>query len=85
LGTGLGLAFGLLIRRVSAITVLVVLGAGIYMITNVVNIEFFSNSSVWGNIVRGALIGLVLGYGYGYMRRVKPPQSEPHVAKTKLV
>jgi hypothetical protein len=86
LGTGLGLAFGLLIRRVSAITVLVILGAGIYMITGVVSIKFFSNinMNVWGDIVRGALIGLALGYGYGYLHRAKPPQRELGIAITKL-
>lgn len=84
-GIGLGLALGLIIRRASAIGVMIMLGAGIYMITRALNVDVLNIPSIWETIVRGALIGLVLGYGYGYMRRVKPPQSEPHVAKTKLV
>lgn len=75
LGTGFGLALGLLVRRISAIGVLTVLGAGIYMISNTINIRFFDDLDVLGNIVRGALIGLVLGYGYGYMRRVKSTED----------
>ena len=77
-GIGLGLGLGFLIRRASAVGVLVVLGAGIYMITHSLNVEFINNISVfWGNIVRGALIGLVLGYGYGYMRKSKLLESQP--------
>ena len=82
-GIGLGLGIGLLIRRASAIGVLAVLGAGIYMITRALNMDVSNIPSVWENIVRGALIGLVLGYAYGYMRKAKPPQRENGIAKTK--
>jgi len=71
LGLGLGLALGLLIRRMSAIAVLALLGAGMYLITRALNVEFFNFSSLWESSIRGMLIGLVLGYGYGYMRRAK--------------
>ena len=85
LGTGLGLAFGSFIRRVSAIVMLAILGVGVFMVTIVLfSREFFEISSI-PDAVRGALIGLVLGYGYGYMRRTKPLESKLPVAKTKLV
>jgi len=84
-GLGLGLAFGSLVRRASAIGVLGVLGAGIYMVTHVLYIGFLDISSVWGAILRGALIGLVLGYGYGYMRKAEPLQSKPRLVTTKPV
>jgi hypothetical protein len=85
LGMGLGLAFGILIRRASAIGVLAVLGAGIYMITLALNVEILNISPSWENIVRGALVGLVLGYGYGYLGNAKPLESKSRVTKTKLV
>jgi len=49
------------------------------------NIELFSLSPSWENILRGALIGLVFGYGYGYMRQAKPLEIQPRIAKTKWV
>jgi len=70
----LGLAFGALIRRVSAIGLLAILGAGIYLTTRALNVELQITSPFWGNVGRGALIGLVLGYAYGYMLRT--PQHE---------
>jgi hypothetical protein len=70
-GIDLGLAFGFLIRRASAIGVLTILGAGVFTITRMLNVQIFGFES-WTNIVRGALIGLVLGYAYGYMRKAKP-------------
>jgi hypothetical protein len=85
LGIGLGLAFGLLIRRTSAIGVLAILGAGMYLTTRALNVELFNFPPLWESAVRGALIGLVLGYGYGYMGKAKPLESKPRVAKTKLV
>jgi hypothetical protein len=85
LGIGLGLAFGLLIRRISAIGVLAILGVGIYMITRALNADVFDLPSIWEAVVRGGLIGLVLGYGFGYMRNAKPLDSKPPVAKAKLV
>jgi outer membrane protein assembly factor BamD (BamD/ComL family) len=86
LGIGLGLAFGLSIRRALAIGVQAVLGAGIYMFTRG-NIELLGLLGVWGNIVRGALIGMVLGYGYGYMRKSKPQQNKsgPVIAKPNMI
>jgi outer membrane protein assembly factor BamD (BamD/ComL family) len=82
-GIGLGLALGLLIRRASAIGVLAVLGAGMYMMTRALNSELFDLSLSWENILRGALIGLVLGYGYGYMRKGNLPESKSHIEGTK--
>ena len=70
LGIGLGLAFGLFIRRASATVLFSILGAGIYMFTKadvLFSLEFFNTSSI-PDAMRGAIIGLVLGYGYGYMR-----------------
>ena len=86
-GIGLGLGLGLLIRRASAIGVLVVLGVGIYMITRALNVEVLDILGIWENIVRGALIGLVLGYGYGYMRKAQPLQNKsgPVIAKRSLI
>jgi outer membrane protein assembly factor BamD (BamD/ComL family) len=85
LGIGLGLALGLLIRRSSASGVLAVLGAGIYMITRALNQDVLHLSDSWENLIRGALIGFVLGYGYGYLRKVKLGEIPPHPAKSKWV
>jgi len=85
LGAGLGLALGILIRRASATGTLVLLGAGIYLITRALNAGVFQISIALENVIRGALIGLVLGYGYGYMRQVKPLESQPPVTKTRWV
>jgi outer membrane protein assembly factor BamD (BamD/ComL family) len=83
-GLGLGLAFGLLIRRASAIGALAVLGAGVYTVTHALFMDPFESPSAWASILPAGLIGLVLGYGYGYMRTVKPLQGEPRVSKPKL-
>jgi len=85
LGIGLGLALGLLIRRASAIGVLAVLGAGIYMITRALNADVFTFPDIWKAVVRGALIGLVLGYGYGYMRKAEPSLDKPHLVVIKPI
>jgi outer membrane protein assembly factor BamD (BamD/ComL family) len=85
LGMGLGLAFGILIRRPSATGLLAVLGAGIYMITRALNADVFNFSSIWETIVRGALIGLVMGYGYGYMRKAEPSLDKPHLVVIKPI
>lgn len=76
-GIGLGLGLGMLIRRASAIGVLAILGAGMYVTTSIPAFSEF--------VVRGALIGLVLGYGYGYMRTAEALENKPPIAKTKLV
>lgn len=76
-GLGLGAGLGFLIRRASAIGVLAVLGAGIYMITRALNADVFDFPDIWKAVVRGALIGLVLGYGYGYTRKSKLLESKP--------
>jgi outer membrane protein assembly factor BamD (BamD/ComL family) len=85
LGIGLGLALGLLIRRVSATGVLVLLGVGVFLMTRALNAEFFPVSSIWQTAVRGSLIGLVMGYGYGYMRTPKPLEILQRPARTKWV
>ncbi len=78
-GMGLGLAISLLIRRASAVGILALLGAGMYMMTRALNMEVFHLPPIWSDSVRGALIGLVLGYGYGYMRGVKPMESNTDI------
>lgn len=83
LGIGLGLTLGLLIRRASAIGILVILGVGIFMITRALNADIFTFPDIWKATVRGALIGLVLGYAYGYLRKTKPLQSNPILVITK--
>ena len=86
LGMGLGLALGVLvIRRASAIGVLAAIGAGIYMITRALNDEFFASEIVWATIVRGGLVGLVMGYGYGYMSKADLLQSRLPVARPKMI
>jgi hypothetical protein len=87
LGIGLGLALGLMIRRATAIGVLAILGVGMYLITQALNAELFNFHPLWESAVRGALIGLVLGYGYGYIRTANPLESKPlvAVARTKWV
>jgi outer membrane protein assembly factor BamD (BamD/ComL family) len=85
LGTGLGLAFGSFIRRISAIVVLALLGAGVFMVTSVLFSREFSDISSIPDAVRGALIGFVLGYGYAYMRTGNPLESKLLTARTKFV
>jgi len=76
-GIGLGLGLGMLIRRASAVGVLAILGTGMFVTTS---IPVFS-----GFFVRGALIGLVLGYAYGYMHKAKPPVNKSLITKPILV
>ena len=83
LGIGLGLTLGLLIRRASAIGILVILGVGIFIITRALNADIFTFPDIWKATVRGALIGLVLGYAYGYLRKTTPLQSNPILVITK--
>jgi hypothetical protein len=71
-GVGLGSVLGIMSRRASAIGLLAIIGAGIFATTRALNVDVFDISSFWENIVRGALIGLVLGYGYGYVRTLQP-------------
>src|SRR4030095_6431909 len=76
-GIGLGLAIGLLIRRGFAIWILVLLGIGMYMMTIALNVDVLNSlPEIWQGTVRGALIGLVLGYGYGYLRGARPSTTK---------
>ncbi len=69
-GVGLGLAFCLPSRRVSAIVLLALLGSFIFALTSVLNSTVFSElENVWTNTLRGGLIGLVMGFGYAYVTR----------------
>jgi len=76
-GIGLGLGLGMLLRRASAIGVLVVLGAGVDAFTSI--------DPYWQILVRGGLIGLVIGYGYGYMRKAKPLENKLRLVITKPI
>jgi hypothetical protein len=69
-GMGLGLAFCLPSRRISAIGLLTILGSFIFVVTSVLNFTTFSAlGSIWTNILRGVFIGIVLGFGYAYITR----------------
>lgn len=70
-GMGLGLAIGFLIRRASATGVLILLGAGMYMLTIALNVDVLQAQNIWTGTLRGALIGLLLGFGYGFMGEAK--------------
>jgi outer membrane protein assembly factor BamD (BamD/ComL family) len=65
-GAGLGMCFGLGIRRASAITLLTILGSAIFVFTSAYS--FISSMGTLSEaIVRGGLIGLILGLGYVYV------------------
>jgi outer membrane protein assembly factor BamD (BamD/ComL family) len=67
-GAGLGLCFGLPGRRLSVLALLTVLGSSIFVFTSGYY-AILSLGEPWGSVVRGALIGLVLGFGYAYATR----------------
>lgn len=77
-GMGLGLAIGLLIYRPSAIGMFMILGTGMYMTTRALNIE-----DIWMATIRGALIGLVLGFGYGFLGGRKPNERKVEIPANK--
>ena len=56
-----------------------------FMVTRALNAGMPDLSDIWKNILRGALIGFVLGYGYGYMANPNLPESKLLVKKTKKV
>ena len=66
LGAMFGIVFGLPARKVSIVSLLVVLGSAIFMISSIYisNLNYTYNSEA---IIRGALIGLVMGFGYAYV------------------
>jgi outer membrane protein assembly factor BamD (BamD/ComL family) len=80
-GTCLGLAIGLLIRRGAAIGLLVVLGMGVFILTRSLHLEVFHFEGIWWGALRGAWIGLVLGFGYGYMGRAKQVPGKAEVTE----
>lgn len=67
-GAGLGLCFGLPSRRLLVIGLLVILGSSIFVVT-AVYYPLFSFGEPWVSTIRGALIGLVLGFEYAYATR----------------
>lgn len=75
-GICLGLAIGLLIRRGSAIGLLVILGIGMFIVTRPINQGVFHLEGIWAGTLRGAWIGLVLGFGYGSISRGKLSESK---------
>ena len=64
-GTGLGLCFSLPSRKLSVIGLLIVIGSSMFVFTSGYN-AILSLGEPWMSILRGALIGLVLGFGYAY-------------------
>jgi outer membrane protein assembly factor BamD (BamD/ComL family) len=75
-GAGLGLACCLPSRRISAIGLITILGSFTFVITSSLNQTVFSEwGTLWQNIIRGGLIGLVLGFGYAYVTRENKNQS----------
>lgn len=77
LGSVLGLAFGLLSRRISSISVLVILGSWVVVFTgiNFLGNNVVSYENIWRTIMGGGLIGLVLGFGYAYLTREDKSQQ----------
>jgi hypothetical protein len=67
-GLGLGIALGLSIRRVSAIALIAIPGSAIFMMSSSA-VSGIETVSLWGSAMRGAWIGLVLGFGYAYATR----------------
>jgi outer membrane protein assembly factor BamD (BamD/ComL family) len=78
-GTVFGIAFGLSTRRVSIIAFLAILGSAIFTIT-AIYIAKLSYSVIVESVIRGALIGLVLGFAYAYVTgNMEERQSEQKV------
>jgi hypothetical protein len=67
-GLGAGLALSLSTRRGSVIVLIAILGAAIFTMTGVYTASI-EMDSLWESTVRGAWIGLVLGFGYAYATR----------------
>lgn len=67
-GAIFGIVFGLSTRRVSIILILAILGMAIFSISSIyiARLGFHVNVEA---ITRGAMIGLVLGFGYAYLTR----------------
>jgi outer membrane protein assembly factor BamD (BamD/ComL family) len=82
-GAGLGLALSLPSRRISSTVLLIILGSLIFVVSSSVVGEMapLSYQSGWTNILRGGLIGLVLGFSYAYVTRENKNQpSSPDAA-----
>jgi hypothetical protein len=67
-GIWFGIAFGLSTRRISDIAFLAILGSAIFTIT-AIYVANLNSPIMIESIVRGSLIGLVLGFGYAYITR----------------
>lgn len=67
-GAIFGIVFGLSTRRISVILILAILGMAIFTISSIyiARLGFHVNVEA---IIRGAMIGLVLGFGYAYLTK----------------
>ena len=67
-GAVFGIAFGLSTRRISIIVLLAILGSAMFSITYIyiARLPFTVNFEA---VIRGAMIGLVIGFGYAYLTR----------------
>lgn len=67
-GAVFGIAFGLSTRRVSGILLHIILAAAIFTISSIYIARLAYTINIEA-IIRGAMIGLVLGFGYAYLTR----------------
>jgi hypothetical protein len=67
-GAIFGIVFGLSTRRVSIILILTILGIAIFTISSIYIARLSLDINVEA-IIRGAMIGLVLGFGYAYLTK----------------
>jgi hypothetical protein len=76
-GAGLGLALILPSRRISGIGVSVILGLFVFVITGIFYLDnaVLLYGEMWGTIIRGGAIGLVMGLGYAYLTKENKSQQ----------
>ena len=80
-GAGLGIALGLPTRRISVISLIAILGSAMFTITSIY-MSTINTGSLWESTVRGAWIGLVLGFGYAYATKEGTGVGKPNGLNT---
>jgi hypothetical protein len=67
-GLCLGIAFSLSARRITSIVIISLLGSAVFALTHI-SLTALPFAILAKAVIRGAWIGLVLGFGYAYVTR----------------